>query len=86
MDLIMNIGGEVCGGSLRENDADVLRKNIENIGRSEELKWYIELREFGSVPHGGYGIGLDRLLQAITGIENIREVVPFPRWAHHLSM
>lgn len=82
----MNVGGEICGGSLRENDAGILRDRLQGIGQSEELNWYIELREFGCVPHGGYGIGLDRLLQAILGVENIREIVPFPRWAHHLSM
>lgn len=82
----MNVGGEICGGSLRENDADILSNRLQDIGRSEELNWYIELRKFGCVPHGGYGIGLDRLLQAILGIDNIREIVPFPRWARHLSM
>lgn len=82
----MNVGGEVCGGSLRENDPETLEKNLQDIGKLNELRWYLELRKFGCVPHGGYGIGLDRLLQAILGIENIREVVPFPRWAHHLLM
>ncbi|XP_023219730.1 probable asparagine--tRNA ligase, mitochondrial [Centruroides sculpturatus] len=86
-DLIAPFGGEICGGSLREDDENQLKIRIRQAGiDSETLQWYIELREFGSVPHGGFGMGFDRFLQTVLAIPNIREVVPFPRWSHHCQM
>ncbi|XP_067142788.1 asparaginyl-tRNA synthetase isoform X2 [Centruroides vittatus] len=86
-DLIAPFGGEICGGSLREEDENKLKIRIRQAGiDSETLQWYIELREFGSVPHGGFGMGFDRFLQTVLAIPNIREVVPFPRWSHHCQM
>ena len=85
-DLIMDAGGEVCGGSLREDNYDILNDKIKKMKTPESLKWYLNLRKIGEVPHGGFGIGVDRLIQSVTGVENIRDVVPFPRWSHHLTL
>lgn len=85
-DLLMRTGGEVCGGSLREDNYEILKHRIEQMNKPGSLEWYLDLRKYGNVPHGGYGIGVDRLIQAVTGVENIREVVPYPRWVHHLSL
>jgi len=73
--------GEVIGGSQREDNIDLLVKQIKKIGISEEeMSWYLDLRRFGSVPHGGFGLGLERLLMLATGIDNIRDIIPFPRY------
>jgi asparaginyl-tRNA synthetase len=73
--------GEVIGGSQREDNIDLLVKQIKKIGISEEeMSWYLDLRKFGSVPHGGFGLGLERLLMLATGIDNIRDLIPFPRY------
>lgn len=86
-DLIAPFGGEICGGSLREDDKNLLEDRIKKTGLNiDPLLWYLELREFGSVPHGGFGMGFDRYLQTVLGISNIREAVPFPRWVHHCQM
>lgn len=86
-DLIAPYGGEICGGSLREDDESQLKNRIDKAGIDvKPLQWYIELRQFGSVPHGGFGMGFDRFLQTILAIPNIREVVPFPRWSYNCQM
>lgn len=85
-DLISPICGEVCGGSLRENRLDYLRKQLlnKNVKSLEnELEWYLDLRKFGSVPCGGFGMGFDRFIQTLCGTKNIKDVVPFPRWPYH---
>ena len=80
MDILLPGIGEVIGGSQREERIDILntRMNELNIS-SKELWWYLETRKFGTTPHGGFGLGLERLVQFITGMHNIRDVIPFPR-------
>jgi asparaginyl-tRNA synthetase len=81
--LVPNIG-ELVGGSQREERLDVLEKRIEDMNLPKEnYWWYLELRKYGSVPHAGYGLGFERLLLLVTGLENIREIIPFPRWPGH---
>lgn len=82
MDILVPRLGEIIGGSQREEDHDKL------LGRIKELKlpekdywWYLELRKFGTVPHSGFGLGFERLIQYVTGMQNIRDVIPFPRAA-----
>jgi asparaginyl-tRNA synthetase len=73
--------GEVIGGSQREDDIEKLRAQIALIGIDEkDMSWYLDLRRFGSVPHGGFGLGLERLLMLATGIDNIRDIIPYPRY------
>jgi aspartyl/asparaginyl-tRNA synthetase len=80
MDLLMPGIGEVIGGSQREDREDVLIAKMKEKGLSpEHLDWYIDLRRFGGVPHSGFGMGLERLLVWITGMGNVRDVIPFPR-------
>ncbi len=80
-DLIATEGaGELIGGSQREDDHDLLLERIKAEGLSpEEYQWYLDLRKYGSVPHSGFGIGLERTVRWITGVEHIRECIPFPR-------
>ncbi|XP_077518170.1 asparagine--tRNA ligase, mitochondrial [Amblyomma americanum] len=85
-DLLAPIGGELCGGSLREDDATVLAERMQALGMAEAFSWYLDLRKYGSAPHGGFGLGFDRMLQYFFGIKNIRDVVTFPRWSKHCSM
>ncbi|GAO47947.1 hypothetical protein G7K_2142-t1 [Saitoella complicata NRRL Y-17804] len=83
-DLLVPEMGELVGGSLRQHDAAALESQIEKAGmKAEEMAWYVELRKWGSVPHGGFGMGFDRFLAYLGGVENLREVVAFPRWAKH---
>ena len=80
MDILMPGIGEVIGGSQREERLDLLQKRMKEMNiSSKELWWYLETRRFGTVPHGGFGLGLERLVQFITGMHNIRDVIPFPR-------
>lgn len=79
--LIPNIG-ELVGGSMREDNLDRLQKAMAAKGMDPvDLDWYIRLREHGSFPHGGFGMGFERFLAFVTGQENVREVIGFPRWA-----
>ncbi len=72
--------GEICGGSERVSDHDALLARIRNEGLPEEaFKWYLELRKYGSVPHSGFGMGVERVVAWLCGIEHIREAIPFPR-------
>lgn len=84
MDILVPRIGEIIGGSQREERTDMLKEQmrIKNIS-VEDYRWYLELREFGSVPHSGFGLGLERLMQFVTGLGNIREVIPFPRTPGH---
>lgn len=78
--------GEIIGGSQREDSYDVLRDNIKSFGMSEEpLKWYLDLRRYGSVPHSGFGYGLERVTGWICGIRHVRETIPFPRLLNRLT-
>jgi asparaginyl-tRNA synthetase len=80
MDVLAPKIGEIIGGSQREERLDVLKQKIEAIDLSpEELWWYLELREYGTVPHAGFGLGFERVVQFMTGMGNIRDVIPFPR-------
>lgn len=72
--------GEIIGGSQREDNLDKLLEEIENFGLgTEEYEWYLDLRRYGSVPHSGFGLGLERTVTWLAGIEHIREASPFPR-------
>jgi len=80
MDLLVMGIGEIIGGSQREERFDVLTARIEEIGLNpEDYWWYLELRQFGGTKHCGFGLGFERLIMYITGISNIRDVIPFPR-------
>ena len=80
MDMLVPRIGELIGGSQREDRLDVLVRRIEELGQKpEDYWWYLDLRRFGSVPHAGFGLGFERLLMLLTGITNIRDVLPFPR-------
>ncbi|XP_043289399.1 probable asparagine--tRNA ligase, mitochondrial isoform X2 [Venturia canescens] len=83
MDLLVPEVGELFGGSLREDDYDVLK---ENLPPGLNLNWYLELRKFGNVPTGGFGMGFERFLQCVLGIPNIKDVIPFPRWPHNCTL
>jgi asparaginyl-tRNA synthetase len=81
MDVLVPKVGELMGGSQREERLDVLEKKIEEVGlEKESYWWYLELRKYGSVPHSGFGLGFERLVQYVTGVENIRDVIAFPRY------
>ena len=72
--------GEIIGGSERINDYGLLKERIEAQGLPlEAFEWYLDLRRYGSVPHAGFGMGLERVIAWICGIDHIREAIPFPR-------
>lgn len=80
VDLLVPGAGELMGGSQREERLDALKKRMKEMNVSdEELDWYLNLRKFGGCKHAGFGMGFDRLLIYLTGVENIRDVIPFPR-------
>lgn len=80
MDILVPGIGEIIGGSQREDDLEKLTKRMEEMHMNQEpLWWYLDLRRFGSVPHAGFGLGFERALMYITGMNNIRDVIPFPR-------
>jgi asparaginyl-tRNA synthetase len=80
MDVLVPEVGEIVGGSQREERLDVLADSMEIKGMDpEHYWWYLDLRRFGSAPHAGFGLGLERVVQLCTGMQNIREVIPFPR-------
>jgi asparaginyl-tRNA synthetase len=84
MDILVPGTGEIIGGSQREERPEMLLEQMLLKGNSaDDYHWYLELRQFGSVPHSGFGLGLERLMQFVTGIPNIREVIPFPRTPGH---
>ncbi len=79
-DLLVPGIGELCGGSQREERYDVLKARIEELGMNpEDYWWYLELRKYGTAPHAGFGMGFERMVMYLTGISNIRDVLPFPR-------
>ena len=81
MDVLVPGVGEIIGGSQREERLDKLDERMD-AAMKEELWWYRDLRRYGSVPHAGFGLGLERLVLYITGMENIRDVIPYPRVPH----
>jgi asparaginyl-tRNA synthetase len=84
MDLLVPKIGELIGGSQREERMDVLENKIAAFGLNpQDYWWYLQLRKFGSVPHAGFGAGFERLVLFATGMENIRDVIPFPRFPGH---
>lgn len=83
LDFLIPQIGEVAGGSVREDDYERLKAKMSG---EESLKWYLDLRKYGSVTTGGFGLGFDRYLQYLLNIHSIKDVIPFPRWAHNCSM
>lgn len=84
MDVLAPGIGEIIGGSQREERLDVLDRRIEECNLSKEsYQWYRDLRRYGSVPHSGFGLGLERLVSYVTGVGNVRDVIPFPRTPGH---
>ena len=80
MDLLVPGGGEIIGGSQREERYDLLMDRIKECGLNEEdYWWYLELRKYGTATHSGFGLGFERIIMYLTGISNIRDVIPFPR-------
>jgi asparaginyl-tRNA synthetase len=80
MDVLVPRVGEIIGGSQREERLDVLEERMKEQGlKPEDYWWYLDLRRYGTVPHSGFGLGLERTIQFITGMANIRDVIPFPR-------
>jgi asparaginyl-tRNA synthetase len=80
MDILFPGVGEIAGGSQREERLDRLLARMQQMKVDARcLQWYLDTRRFGSVPHSGFGLGLDRFVQFVTGMENIRDVIPFPR-------
>jgi asparaginyl-tRNA synthetase len=84
MDVLVPRIGEIIGGSQREERLEKLEQKLTQFGlKSEDYWWYLQLRKYGSVPHAGFGAGFERLVQCVTGMENIRDVIPFPRYPGH---
>jgi asparaginyl-tRNA synthetase len=78
--------GEIIGGSQREDDYDALLSRLkEHNLNPEEYQWYLDLRKYGSVPHSGFGLGVERVVKWITGAKHIREVIPFPRMFYRIT-
>ncbi|NLA62087.1 MAG: asparagine--tRNA ligase, partial [Bacteroidales bacterium] len=84
MDVLFPRIGEIIGGSERESDYDKLLKRVHDFGINEEsIWWYLESRKYGAAPHAGFGLGFERLMLFVTGMTNIRDVIPFPRTPHN---
>jgi asparaginyl-tRNA synthetase len=84
MDVLVPRAGEIIGGSQREERLDVLLQRMQECHLDpEQYWWYVDLRRYGSVPHAGFGLGLERVLLLLTGMTNIRDVIPFPRTPRH---
>jgi asparaginyl-tRNA synthetase len=80
MDVLVPRLGEIIGGSQREENLLKLEKRIDDAGMNKaDYSWYLDLRRYGTVPHSGFGLGFERLIQYVTGMVNIRDVIPFPR-------
>ena len=80
MDVLFPGIGEIVGGSQREERHDILLKKSKEFNIPEEhIWWYLETRKFGTTPHAGFGLGFERLIMFVTGMQNIRDVIPFPR-------
>ena len=78
--------GELIGGSQREDNLEVLLKRIHELGlKEEDYWWYLDLRRYGSNRHAGFGLGFERLIMYVTGMSNIRDVIPYPRTVKNLD-
>jgi asparaginyl-tRNA synthetase len=83
VDLLVPQIGELAGGSLREERLTLLEQRMKELNLNPSLyNWYLDLRTYGSTPHGGFGLGIERFLRCITGLQNVRDVIPFPRYVH----
>ncbi len=83
MDVLFPKIGEIIGGSERESDYDLLHERITALNLPmKDMWWYLETRKYGTCPHAGFGLGFERLLLFVTGMSNIRDVIPFPRTPH----
>ena len=81
MDVLFPGIGEIIGGSQREERYDRLLNRVQELGLPEkDLWWYLDLRRFGSAPHSGFGLGFERLMLFVSGMTNIRDVIPYPRF------
>ncbi len=85
MDVLVPGVGEIIGGSQREERLDVLDARMAEQGIGDDLWWYRDLRRYGTAPHAGFGLGLERLVLYMTGMDNIRDAIPFPRVPHNAS-
>jgi asparaginyl-tRNA synthetase len=80
MDILAPGIGEIVGGSQREERLEMLEKRMSEMGiPAEEMYWFLDTRRFGTVPHAGFGLGFERIMLFVTGMTNIRDVIPFPR-------
>lgn len=80
-DILVPKIGEIIGGSQREHRRDVLTQRCVEMGLDPKaVWWYLDLRRYGTIPHAGFGLGFERLMLFVTGLDNIRDVIPFPRW------
>lgn len=87
MDLLVPGIGELIGGSQREESYEKLLAVIDKLGLNrDDYDWYLELRKYGGVVHSGYGLGFERMIMYVTGMSNIRDVLPFPRTTGNLQM
>ena len=85
-DLLVPGIGELIGGSQREERLDVLLKRMEELGlRREDYDWYLDLRRYGGCQHAGFGLGFERMVMYMTGMSNIRDVIPFARTVGNLE-
>ena len=86
MDILVPAIGEIIGGSQREERYDVLRQRIKDVNADEaDYWWYLDTRKYGTAIHSGFGLGFERLLMLVSGISNIRDVIPFPRTPKNLE-
>jgi asparaginyl-tRNA synthetase len=84
MDVLVPRAGEIIGGSQREERLDMLILRMHECGLSpDDYWWYVDLRRFGTVPHAGFGLGVERVMLLLTGMANIRDVIPYPRTPKH---
>jgi len=86
MDVLFPRIGEIIGGSQREEDYEKLRRRAEEMRvPTKDIWWYLDTRRFGTAPHSGFGLGFERLMLFVTGMQNIRDVIPFPRTPHNAN-
>ena len=84
MDLLVPNIGELVGGSMRIDDFKDLKNKMDD--KNIDISWYQDIRKYGSVPHGGFGLGFERLIMLMTSIYNIKDVIPYPRFPRHCDM